>query len=69
MLGELKQAEAGTASDTSASDEMVNIIEEGLHEVRSLADRKQWCQARDKGQALRAQLSLMLQSARREQAS
>ncbi len=69
MLGELKQVEAGTASDTSVSDEMVNIIEEGLQEVRSLADRKQWSQARDKGQALRAQLSLMLQSARREQAS
>lgn len=69
MLGELKHADAGTASGTSVSDEMVNIIEEGLQEVRSLADRKQWSQARDKGQALRAQLSLMLQSARREQAS
>lgn len=61
MLGELKKADI--------REEMVDIMEEGLKEVRGLADRKQWSGARDKGRALHAQLSLMLQSARRGKAS
>jgi ElaB/YqjD/DUF883 family membrane-anchored ribosome-binding protein len=70
MLGELRKA---TEHDEAVAHRVgagtVEIVEEGLQEVRSLAERKKWSQAKDKGEALHAQLSLMLQSARREKAS
>lgn len=70
MLSELKEvSEASAGVETQPSVSSVAIMEEGLQEIRGLADRKQWEQARDKGEALHAQLSLLLQSARREQAS
>lgn len=69
MLGELRRLEVGAEGEAALDAGMVGIMEEGLQEVRALADRKQWSQARDKGQALHAQLSLMLRSARRERAS
>lgn len=66
ILGDLRAATAGGEGDATGS---VEILAEGLAEVRSLAEDKDWGQAKDKGEALRAQLSLMLQTARREQAS
>lgn len=70
MLGELrKAAEHDDAVANRVGAGTVEIVEEGLQEVRSLAERKKWSQAKDKGEALHAQLSLMLQSARREKAS
>jgi hypothetical protein len=67
MLKELK--EATTAQEEGAEPSplvgSVQIIEEGLSEVRSLAERKEWSHAKDKGEALHAQLALMLQMARR----
>ncbi len=68
MLGELRKAaehDAAVAQRVGAGT--VGLMGEGLEEVRSLAERKKWSQARNKGEALHAQLSLMLQSARREQ--
>jgi hypothetical protein len=67
MLKELKEAtavqEEGAEPNPLAGS--VQIIEEGLSEVRSLAERKEWGHAKDKGEALHAQLALMLQMARR----
>lgn len=70
LLGELQQL-AGGGEDTPAALDAgsVDLLGEALGEVRALADRKEWGQARDKGQALRAQLTMMLQMARRGQAS
>jgi hypothetical protein len=70
ILGELRQAVSqadGVAEPVS--QDTLDIMEEGLQEVRVLAKRKDWSQAKDKGDALHAQLSLMLRSARREKAS
>lgn len=66
----LKELRAAAEHDEGLAQQagMVAIIEEGLQEVRALADRKKWSQAKDKGDALRAQLSLMLRGARRERA-
>lgn len=70
MLGELRKAsEHDDAVAQQVGGGTLEIVEEGLQEVRSLAERKKWSQAKDKGEALHAQLSLMLQSARREKAS
>jgi hypothetical protein len=70
MLSELrKAAEHDDAVAQRVGAGTVEIVEEGLQEVRSLAERKKWSQAKDKGEALHAQLSLMLHSARREKAS
>lgn len=71
MLDELKTATAGEAEgeDASGLAGTVEIMEDGLSEVRSLAKRKDWSQAKEKGEALHAQLALMLQSARRERSS
>ncbi len=70
MLGELREVAAGRAVDElTQSSGSVEIMAEGLQEVRALAERKQWSQAKNKGEALHAQLSLLLQSARRETAS
>jgi hypothetical protein len=70
MLGELrKAAEHDDAVAQQVSAGTMDIVEEGLQEVRSLAERKKWSQAKDKGEALHAQLSLMLQSTRREKAT
>ncbi len=70
ILGELrKAAEHDDAVAQRVGAGTMEIVEEGLQEVRSLAERKKWSQAKDKGEALHAQLSLMLQSARREKAS
>jgi hypothetical protein len=70
MLAELRKAvehDDEVAQQVGAGT--MEIVEEGLQEVRSLAERKKWSQAKDKGEALHAQLSLMLQSTRREKAS
>ncbi len=70
MLGELrKAADHDDAVAQRVGAGTMEIVEEGLQEVRSLAERKKWSQAKDKAEALHAQLSLMLQSARREKAS
>lgn len=70
MLGELRKAvEHDDAVAQRVGAGTMEIVEEGLQEVRSLAERKKWSQAKDKGEALHAQLSLMLQSTRREKAS
>lgn len=71
MLDELKRAMAGEAEGEEAGGlaGTVEIMEDGLSEVRSLAKRKDWSQAKEKGEALHAQLALMLQSARRERSS
>ncbi len=68
MLNELREVvtEGGELPVDTGS---VDIMAEGLKEVRSLAERKRWDQARDKGEALHAQLTLLLQSARRERTS
>jgi hypothetical protein len=44
----------------------VEILADGLTEVKGLAQEEKWGQAKDKGEALRAQLSLMLQTQRRQ---
>lgn len=64
MLGELREV-----SDDEGERESVGIMAEGLTEVRTLAEEEKWAQAKDKGEALRAQLSMMLQSARRGESS
>lgn len=70
MLGELREAAASKAvEELGQSSGSVEIMAEGLQEVRALVERKQWSQAKNKGEALHAQLSLLLQSARRETAS
>jgi hypothetical protein len=69
MLGELKKLASGGGEELGLSAGSVEIMEEGLEEVQALAEREQWSQARDKCEALHAQLSLLLRSARREQAS
>ncbi len=61
LLAELGQLAPGGELEGS-----VGLLGEGLQEVRALAGRREWSQARDKGQALRAQLTMMLQAARRE---
>ncbi len=66
MLSELKDEAVEELSQSAGS---VEVMEEGLQEVRALAERKQWNQAKNKGEALHAQLSLLIQSARREKAS
>jgi hypothetical protein len=66
LLDELRAAASEAAEGSALNAETVEIMEEGLQEIRALAARKQWGQARDKGQALHAQLTLLLQSARRE---
>jgi len=67
MLGEL--AAAAEQAETPQDLGMLEIMKEGLQEVRTAVDKKDWSQAKDKGDALYAQLSLMVQSLRREQAS
>ena len=70
LLGELRQlAGRPGAAQASLDAGSVDLLGEALGEVRALADRKEWGQARDKGQALRAQLTMMLQMVRRGQAS
>lgn len=70
LLGELRQLAGGLeGAQTSLDAGSVDLLGEALGEVRALADRKEWGQARDKGQALRAQLTMMLQMARRGQTS
>jgi hypothetical protein len=69
MLGELRKAVEHDDVAAQRVAGMMEIMEEGLQEVRSLAERKKWSQAKDKGDALHSQLSLMLQSTRREKAS
>jgi hypothetical protein len=66
LLDELKEAASRAGEDSPLSGGSVGIMEEGLQEVQALAQRKQWSQAKDKGEALHAQLSLLLQGARRE---
>jgi hypothetical protein len=68
MLGELKDLASG-GGDLGLSAGSVEIMEEGLEEVRALAVRREWSQAKDKCDALHAQLSLLLQNARRERAT
>jgi hypothetical protein len=70
MLSELRQA-AGQAEGPAQQGALstLDIVAEGLQEVRALLGKKDWNQARDKGQALHAQVSLLLQTVRREQAS
>jgi hypothetical protein len=67
LLRELRDV-AGRDSEL-ASPAMVEIMAEGLGEVRTLAKARKWSHARDKGDALHAQLTMMLQKARRERAS
>ena len=70
LLGELRQLAGGPeVAQASLDAGSVDLLGEALGEVRALADRKEWGQARDKGQALRAQLTMMLQMVRRGQAS
>jgi ribonuclease E len=66
LLSELREAAAGTEEGSASAGGSVEIMEEGLDEIRALAERKQWGPARDKGKALHAQLTLLLQNARRE---
>lgn len=66
LLDELRAAASEAEEGSPLNAESVEIMEEGLQEIRTLAERKQWGQARDKGKALHAQLTLLLQSARRE---
>lgn len=67
MLKELKEVTTSEeqGAEPSPLAGSVQIIEEGLSEVRSLAERNEWGHAKDKGEALHAQLALMLQMARR----
>ena len=44
----------------------LEIMAEGLTEVQGLVDKRQWGQAKDKADALAAQLRLLLQTARSE---
>jgi hypothetical protein len=70
MLGELTAAaEHAEGLAQQVDPGTLDIMKEGLQEVRTAIDRKDWSQAKDKGEALYAQLSMMLQSVRREQAS
>jgi hypothetical protein len=66
LLSELREVVSGAEGDSALDAGSVEIMEEGLEEIRALAERKQWGPARDKGKALHAQLTLLLQSARRE---
>ena len=70
MLGELTAA-AEHAEDLDQRVDLgtLDIMKEGLQEVRTAVDKKDWSQAKDKGDALHAQLSLMIHSVSREQAS
>ena len=65
LLGELRESALGAEEGSALDAGSVEIMEEGLKEIRALAERKQWGQARDKGKALHAQLTLLLQNARR----
>jgi hypothetical protein len=68
MLGELREV-AGAATEGAAprvDAGTLDIMTEGLQEVRALAKKKDWGQAKDKSQALHAQISLLLQTARRQ---
>ena len=67
LLGELREAASSAEEGSALGAGSVEIMEEGLEEIRALAERKQWGPARDKGKALHAQLTLLLQSARREE--
>ncbi len=67
LLGELREAASRAEEGSALGSGSVEIMEEGLEEIRALAERKQWGPARDKGKALHAQLTLLLQSARREE--
>ena len=69
MLGELREAAAAEGGEPALDAGSLKIMVEGLEEVRALARRKQWSQARDKCGALHAQLSLLLRSTRRGQSS
>lgn len=69
MLGQLRGVVKETEGEAPVDASMLAILEEGLEEVRSLVKKKRLDQARDKGEALHAQLALFLQSARREQSS
>ena len=67
MLGELRELKGG--GDDETENGTVEVLREGLQEVRSLASRDKWGQAKDKGEALKSQLVTMLRSTRREQGS
>lgn len=69
MLRELRGVVDEKEGEPPVDAGMLAILEEGLEEVRSLVAKKRLDQARDKGEALHAQLALFLQSARREQSS
>jgi hypothetical protein len=64
MLEELREHASGAAAQPASSGTL-EIMAEGLEEVRELAARKEWAQARDKADALHAQLKLLLQTVRR----
>ncbi|UCF18276.1 MAG: hypothetical protein JSU87_09945 [Gemmatimonadota bacterium] len=69
MLAELREvAGRSEAVAQQVGEGTLDVMGEGLEEVRTLAQRRKLGHAKDKGDALHAQLSLMLQSARREQA-
>jgi hypothetical protein len=63
LKGHLPEAE-GLAQQVGPGT--LEIMEEGLAEVQGLADKRQWAQAKDKADALSAQLKLLLQTSRRE---
>ncbi|KPK56846.1 MAG: hypothetical protein AMS21_12295 [Gemmatimonas sp. SG8_38_2] len=70
MLGELRGVAGGDeGSAQQVLPGTVDIMQEGLQEVRGLVSKKDWSQAKDKGDALHAQLSLMVQSVRCGQAT
>lgn len=69
ILGELAAAAEHGEGLAQQDLEALDIMKEGLQEVRTAVDKKDRSQAKDKGDALHAQLSLMVRSVRREQAS
>lgn len=70
MLEELRERSGEAAGSAQpASSGTLEIMTEGLAEVRGLAEKKEWSQARDKADALHAQLKLLLQAASRGSSS
>jgi hypothetical protein len=61
LQGRVSEAE-GVAQQVGPGT--LEIMAEGLAEVQGLADKKQWGQAKDKADALSAQLKLLLQMSR-----
>ena len=66
LKGRLPEAE-GVAQRVGPGT--LEIMEEGLAEVQGLADKQKWAQAKDKTDALSAQLKLLLQASRHEKSS